>query len=113
MSTETSLELESEQAEELSNIKLELLSGPMDRLEFEIAKDMVTIGREETNDIPLPLDGLVSRQHARISFENGEYWLEDLGSRNGTFIGEKKVKEKVRLPLRTIFKVGESEMRLS
>jgi pSer/pThr/pTyr-binding forkhead associated (FHA) protein len=99
-------------AGEFSKIKVELLSGPMDGLEFEIAKKMATIGREDTNGIPLQLDGLVSRQHARISFENGEYWLEDMGSRNGTFIGEKEVKGQVRLPLGTIFRVGGCEMRI-
>jgi pSer/pThr/pTyr-binding forkhead associated (FHA) protein len=112
MSIETSFESDSGVAGELSQIRVEILSGPMDGLEFEITKKMATIGREEANDIPLPLDGLVSRQHARISLENGECWLEDMGSRNGTFIEEKQVKGKVRLPLGTIFRVGGCEMRL-
>lgn len=112
MNAGTSLQSQSERLEEFSNIKLEVLIGPMDGLVFEIAKKTATVGREETTDIPLPLDGMVSRQHARISFENGEYWLEDLGSRNGTFIEEKRVKGRVRLPLGTIFRVGGCEMRL-
>jgi pSer/pThr/pTyr-binding forkhead associated (FHA) protein len=112
MSAGTSLDSGSELAGEFFRLTVELLSGPMDGLEFEIAKQTATVGREEMNDVPLALDGLVSRQHARISFENGEYWLEDLGSRNGTFVEEKQVKGKVRLPLGAIFRVGGCEMRL-
>ena len=94
-------------------IKIELLSGPMDGLEFKIKKDIVTIGREKDNEIPIPLDIIISRSHARITNEDGEYWLEDLGSKNGTFIKDKMVKGKVKLPPETIFKLGVSEMRLT
>ena len=31
-------------------------------------------------------DDLMSRRHAALSFKDGEYWLEDLGSQNGTFL---------------------------
>jgi serine phosphatase RsbU (regulator of sigma subunit)/pSer/pThr/pTyr-binding forkhead associated (FHA) protein len=30
--------------------------------------------------------GAVSRQHAKITFNNGEYYVQDLGSRNGTIV---------------------------
>jgi pSer/pThr/pTyr-binding forkhead associated (FHA) protein len=113
MGTETSLESKAENLNGFPKIKLEILSGPMDGLEFEIAKKIVTVGRDESNDVPLPSDGMVSRQHASISFEHGEYWLEDVGSRNGTFVEEKQVKGKVRLPLGTIFRVGGCEMRIN
>ena len=33
----------------------------------------------------------VSSEHARIGSENGQLWVEDLGSTNGTFIGEERV----------------------
>ena len=112
MNTGTSLESDLEKAKRSSKINLELLSGPMDGLEFEIKKDSVTIGRDQNKDIPLPLDSMISRAHARITYENGEYWLEDLGSTNGTFIGEKRVNSKGRLPVRAIFRAGASEMRL-
>jgi pSer/pThr/pTyr-binding forkhead associated (FHA) protein len=31
-------------------------------------------------------DDLMSRRHASLSYKDGEYWLEDLGSQNGTFL---------------------------
>jgi hypothetical protein len=43
------------------------------------------IGRGERSDLIIP-DRRVSRQHARIQLEGDGYTLEDLGSRNGTFV---------------------------
>jgi len=114
MDTKTLITPDVEKGENFSRNKIELLSGPMDGLEFKITtKVVITIGREQKSDIYLPLDNLISRQHARINLDHGEYWLEDLGSRNGTLVGEKRLEGKVRLPLGTIFKVGASEMRLT
>ncbi|MCB0358692.1 MAG: FHA domain-containing protein [Bdellovibrionales bacterium] len=33
----------------------------------------------------------VSNEHARIGFENGQFWVEDLGSTNGTYVGGQRV----------------------
>jgi len=44
-----------------------------------------TVGRHPTNQLSID-DDSISRFHARFSCENGQYFVEDLGSRNGTFI---------------------------
>jgi pSer/pThr/pTyr-binding forkhead associated (FHA) protein len=31
-------------------------------------------------------DDLMSRRHAALYFKDGDYWIEDLGSQNGTFL---------------------------
>ncbi|MEO0973466.1 MAG: FHA domain-containing protein [Pseudomonadota bacterium] len=48
-------------------------------------KRIVTIGRHPDNDIVLDADG-VSRHHLQIITVQGESLVEDLGSRNGTYI---------------------------
>jgi pSer/pThr/pTyr-binding forkhead associated (FHA) protein len=45
----------------------------------------LTIGREADNAVVLR-DPHVSRHHARITWENGDYWVEDLKSQNGTLL---------------------------
>ncbi len=50
-----------------------------------IAPDSIQIGRHPTTDIAV-VDAGVSRVHARIFEADGEYHIEDLGSRNGTFV---------------------------
>jgi hypothetical protein len=52
---------------------------------FSLAGDEVTLGREEGIDISIR-DPEVSRQHARISWQAGNYYIEDLNSTNGTFL---------------------------
>jgi adenylate cyclase len=52
---------------------------------------LVTIGRSKNNDVNLP-DPKVSRGHAIIRcLGDGEYYLIDLGSSNGTLVNEKRV----------------------
>jgi len=49
-----------------------------------------SMGRHPTNRLPVD-DDSISRFHARFTCENGEYFVEDLGSRNGTFVQGKRV----------------------
>lgn len=55
-----------------------------------LAKDRITIGRSENNDIVLA-DTMVSRLHAVIEKRRGQYLLED-HSTNGTYLNEVRIK---------------------
>jgi DNA-binding response OmpR family regulator len=50
----------------------------------------VTIGRLHGSDVPLA-DRLVSRRHAVIEKERGQWLIRDAGSRNGTFVNGKRI----------------------
>ena len=52
--------------------------------------DGLSIGRAPDNQLVIPDDG-VSRYHARLLFNNGTLWLQDLGSRNGVFVNDTRV----------------------
>jgi len=43
----------------------------------------ILLGRDRHCDVPL-IDDTVSMRHARLSYHHGQWWLEDLGSTNGT-----------------------------
>lgn len=58
--------------------------------QFELGEDRVTIGRTEDNVLVLAEEG-ISRQHAAIEYQNGEYFIVDLGSQNGVFLNNEKV----------------------
>ena len=65
--------------------QLVLRSGPHPGRVFELAQDVVSIGRDVANTIVIN-DAEVSRRHARLTAQAGGYILEDLGSTNGTFV---------------------------
>jgi pSer/pThr/pTyr-binding forkhead associated (FHA) protein len=65
----------------------------------------VTIGRDPNCDFPI-LDEAISAHHARVSFHHSQWWLEDLNSTNGTFIGKSKVSVPVVLIASDEFKCG-------
>ncbi len=54
---------------------------------FVIEKEVTTIGRGRDNDIVLPSD-CVSRRHARLEQREGDVYLVDLASTNGTYIND-------------------------
>jgi pSer/pThr/pTyr-binding forkhead associated (FHA) protein len=54
------------------------------------AKAEVTLGRDPTSDLPLG-DEAVSARHAVMTFHHGQWWIEDLGSRNGTKLNAQRL----------------------
>ena len=50
----------------------------------------ILVGRDSHCDLPLP-DDTVSVRHARLSHHHGQWWLEDLGSTNGTRLNNDNV----------------------
>jgi pSer/pThr/pTyr-binding forkhead associated (FHA) protein len=50
----------------------------------------VTIGRDPACECPVE-DNSISARHARLSYHHGQWWLEDLGSTNGTLINQEKL----------------------
>ncbi len=62
--------------------------------EFEIKSDSVSIGRMEGNDLIL-FDPTISRKHCQIEKRDVGYFLKDLGSRNGLFVNDERISEKL------------------
>jgi len=69
--------------------RLIILSGPGVGRELALGANNV-LGRQESSDIVLP-DESISRSHARIFHQDGKFFIEDLGSTNGTFVNGKLV----------------------
>lgn len=69
---------------------LEFLTGDKVGQRLVLSHEATVLGRHP--DCSIVLDqGAVSRQHAQIRLVNGDYWVEDLKSRNGTFLNGQPV----------------------
>jgi tRNA A-37 threonylcarbamoyl transferase component Bud32 len=86
-----------------------LRKGPLVGQAFTLHQDVTTIGRTASNDIVLP-DLKVSRSHARLSFHNGQWFLEDLNSRNGTFVKGIRISRPAPLVSGDEIKLGDEVM---
>jgi hypothetical protein len=65
-------------------------SDGMDKV-LQLSSEAVLIGRATECQVQTQ-DAMVSRRHARI-FWDGNYWIEDLGSSNGVYVGNDKVQK--------------------
>lgn len=90
---------------------LEILAPDGRKWEEQLESDSIVIGRSNSADVTIA-DRALSRQHARIYRRAGAWFVEDLDSRNGTFLpsgpvrGQREIKAGDRLSL------GSSSLRL-
>src|ERR1051326_8485795 len=80
-----------QEAQHFSPGSITFLSGSLAGQSFEVAKPEVTIGRESTNDIVVPGDPRVSRNHARLRWENGIWTIENLSQQNVISVNQEPV----------------------
>jgi len=64
---------------------VDIVAGPDAGREVELVGTLI-LGRDPSVGLALASDTQVSRLHARLALEDGEVSIEDLGSRNGTFV---------------------------
>ena len=77
--------------------RLEFLNGPREGELVRLEKNLIRIGSAPENDIVIR-DDVVSRFHAEIRIaENGESWIRDLDSLNGTFVNGAKLGRQERM----------------
>ena len=66
-------------------VRVTVTTGPLKGSVYKEWHGDLTIGRGSDNDVILP-DDAASNAHARIFRDKGQYWIEDFGSSNGTFV---------------------------
>ena len=81
--------------------------GPVFSLGAEL-----TIGRAPGCAVSLASDNFVSHVHARLFLQDHEYWVEDLGSTNGTLVNGRKVTGAVPLRRGDRLQVGRTVLEL-
>jgi pSer/pThr/pTyr-binding forkhead associated (FHA) protein len=70
----------------------------------------MTIGRSPQTDIQID-DQFASARHARIFESKGLYYVEDMGSTNGTYLNERKLRSQELLRPEDRIRIGDTEFR--
>lgn len=63
---------------------------------YELTRPEMRLGRAAENEIKLDSEK-ISRRHALVMLEGDTFYIQDLGSANGTFVNGKQVRERVAL----------------
>jgi len=91
--------------------KLVITEGARAGTTLDLAGGEITMGRG--NDVTLPLgDDYSSGRHARLFSQNGQWFVEDLGSTNGTYLGRAKVSRPEPVPVGVPIRIGKTVIEL-
>lgn len=71
----------------------------------------IMIGRADDSTLVLD-DDYASTRHARLSMRGTDWYVEDLGSTNGTYLDRAKVTAPLRVPLGTPIRIGKTVIEL-
>ena len=72
--------------------RLVIVAGPLRESVFVLDSEEIQVGRDPSNRIPIG-DPALSRRHCLFKRDEGMYKLQDLGSRNGTYVNGVAVEE--------------------
>ncbi|RPJ75974.1 MAG: GGDEF domain-containing protein [Alphaproteobacteria bacterium] len=95
----------SEKEAQLKPAALLVVGGDLNGTLFDLNEAQVSIGRNADNTIPLEFNG-VSRYHFKLLASGETHVLEDCGSKNGTYLNNKKVDALTPLVKGDIIKIG-------
>jgi hypothetical protein len=91
--------------------KLVVTAGEKIGTEIALAGRQLTIGRAGDSDLVVD-DEFTSTHHAKLVVINGDWFIQDLDSTNGTLLDGKKVVTTIVVPMNTQVRVGQTSFEL-
>lgn len=91
--------------------RLVVTEGPLRGTTLPLGTSAVLIGRAPSCTLVLD-DDYSSSRHARLFPQDDRWFVEDLGSTNGTYVGDQRVEQATPVPTGTPVRVGQSVLEL-
>jgi pSer/pThr/pTyr-binding forkhead associated (FHA) protein len=85
--------------------------GPLKGTTITLGEQSVLIGRNPNSTVVLA-DDYASGRHARVYPQDGEWYVEDLGSTNGTYLGNDKLTAPRQLSVGSALRIGTTVLEL-
>lgn len=96
---------------EVSPKRMVVTAGPLRGTTVPLGSSAVLIGRAASCTLVLD-DDYSSSRHARIYPEDGQWFVEDLGSTNGTYVDRNKIEGPTPITVGSQVRVGQSTLEL-
>ena len=74
-----------------------------------LGKDRMVLGRSSENDLPIKHTS-ISREHCAFIRDGEDWFVEDLGSSNGTIVNKDKLTGKIKLNEKDVVKAGKARL---
>jgi hypothetical protein len=91
--------------------QLLVTAGALAGTRITLGESQITIGRAEDSTLVIT-DDYASARHARLVPRDGQWYLEDLGSTNGTYLDRAKVTGPTPVPLGVPIRIGRTSLEL-
>lgn len=88
-----------------------LTGGPLVGTALPLASSPIIIGRSPASTLVLE-DEYASSRHARLTPSEQGWWIEDLGSRNGTYVDDERLNGPRLLNLGDVVRIGQTTLEL-
>ena len=90
---------------------LVVTAGALAGTKITLSEAPITIGRAEDSTLVIT-DDYSSAHHARLVARGGQWFVEDLGSTNGTYLDRTKVSGPTPVPLGVPIRIGRTSLEL-
>lgn len=91
--------------------QLVVTAGQLAGTRITLSESPITIGRAEDSTLVIT-DDYASARHARLVPRSGQWFVEDLGSTNGTYLDRAKVTGPTPVPLGVPIRIGRTSLEL-
>jgi len=91
--------------------RLVVTAGPLRGSTLPLGASAILIGRAPSCTLVLD-DDYSSSRHARVFPQDGQWYVEDLGSTNGTFVGRERIAAPTPVEIGSQLRVGQSTLEL-
>jgi pSer/pThr/pTyr-binding forkhead associated (FHA) protein len=91
--------------------RLTITQGPQTGLSANLADGVIMIGRGSDCQVVLD-DDYVSTRHARVVPAEQGYYIEDLGSTNGSYVNGQRITAPTSISLQDTIRIGKTVLRL-
>lgn len=91
--------------------QLVVTAGQLAGTKITLGESPITIGRAEDSTLVIT-DDYASARHARLMPRDGQWFIEDMGSTNGTYLDRAKVTGPTPVPLAVPIRIGRTSLEL-